>query len=81
MCVSVHGVHHACTQSLNPVSAKNMREKHFDRFSSRPRRGTLDVTTTPFTRRRKVWGGLLKLKVGDAGEENKCMPIHLSITL
>lgn len=67
MCVYVHGIH-LCVQILNPVSAKNMRKIHFDRFSSRPRRGTLDVTTTVFTGGRKVRGGLSLLKVGDAGE-------------
>lgn len=74
---------HLCVQTLNPVSAKNMREKHFDRFSSRPGRGTLDVTTTLFTGGRKVRGGLSLLKVGDAGrkEENMtaCLHVFLSV--
>lgn len=49
--VSMHPFY--CVQTLNPALAKNMREKHFDRFSSRPRRGTLDVTATLFTGGRK----------------------------
>lgn len=36
-------------QIVNPVAAEYMTKKHFDRFSSRPRRTTLDVTTTLFT--------------------------------
>lgn len=80
VCVCVRGIH-LCVQTLNPVSAKNMREKHFDRFSSRPRRGTLDVTTTLFTGGRKVRGGLSLLKVGDAGEqeENTTARLHVSL--
>lgn len=61
---------HLSVQTLNPVSAKNMRGKHFDRFSSRPRRGTLDVTAILFIGGRKVSGGLSLLKQGDAGEKD-----------
>lgn len=70
LCVCVCGTH-LCVQTLNSVSAKNMREKHFDRFSSRPRRGTLDVTATLFTGGRKVRGGLSLLKVLKIQERRK----------
>lgn len=66
MCVCASGIH-LYVQMLSLVSAKSMREKHFDRFSSRPRRGSLDVTTT-LHRREKTEGRIVIAKsVGDAG--------------
>lgn len=58
---------HLYAQTLSPVSAKDMREKHFDRFSSRPRRGSLDVTTTLHWREKFGGRFVIAKSVGDAG--------------
>lgn len=49
----------------NTVSARNMREKHYDRFSSRPKKGTSDVTASLFTGGSEVSAGLSLLKEGE----------------
>lgn len=76
---------HLCVQTLNSVSAKNMREKHFDRFSSRPRRGTLAVTATLFTGRKKSEGWFVIAKsaedTGEEEEEEEKMTPWLHVTV